>query len=120
MATKYARRTHGRWSARTLFKAKDAAAQIKLIFVLGHAALEGRHNPAMNVFAVPDGLHNASFAQNAKVFGDIVLGNAQPVRQFAHRNGTGKRFLDDPPSRLVRQGLEKGRAAFRFGRCHTP
>jgi hypothetical protein len=59
-------------------KSKNAAAQIKLVFVFGYAALEVWHNPAMHVFSALDGLHDARFAQNAKMFGDIVLGNLQP------------------------------------------
>jgi hypothetical protein len=104
---------------RTLLKSKDAAAQIKLIFVVGHAALKGWHNPAMNVFAAPHGLNNSSFTQNAKMFGRVVLGNFQPFRQFAHSNWIGKQFLDDPPPGFVSQGLEKWSATFRIRRRHT-
>jgi hypothetical protein len=107
------------WSAGIFFESKDTAAQIKLIFVLGHAVLEVSHNPALNVFAVPHSLDHPGFAQNAKMFGDIVLGNLQPLRQFGHSQWPGQQFLHDPPPGLVRQSLEKWRAAFRIKRCHT-
>jgi hypothetical protein len=98
-------------SARTLLEAKNAAAQIELIFVLGHAVLEGGHNPAMNVFAAFVGLNNARFTQDAKMFGNVVLRDFQSLRQFAHVQGTGKQFLHHAPPGFVRQGLEKRRAA---------
>jgi hypothetical protein len=106
-------------SAGICLKSKNAAAQIKLIFVFGHAVLEFWHNPALKVFPMPRGLHNASFAQNAKMFGGIVLGHLQPFRQFGHSQWTGQQFLDNPPPGLVRQGLEKRRAAFRIRLRHT-
>jgi hypothetical protein len=107
-------------SARTPFKSKNAATQIKLAFVVGHAALKGGHDPAMDVLAALQGLNNSSLAQNAKMLGDVVLGNSQAFGQFAHIDGTGKQFLHDPPSRLVPQSLEKWCAAFRVWRRHTP
>jgi len=100
-------------------ESKDAAAQIKLILVFSHAALEVWHNPALKVFPMPRGLHDPSFAQNAKMFGGIVLGHLQPFRQFGHRQWTGQQFLNDPPPGLVRQGLEKRCAAFRIRLRHT-
>jgi hypothetical protein len=95
------------WSVRLFLKPEHATAQIKLILIIGHAMLEGGHNPAMNVFAALLGHHDASLSQNAQMFGDIVLGNRQAFRQFAHRQRTEKQFLHHPPPGLVRQGLEK-------------
>jgi len=106
-------------SARICLEPKDAAAQIKLILVFGRAALEVWHNPALKVFPMPCGLHDPGFAQNAKMFGGIVLGCLQPFRQFGHRQWTGQQFLNDPPPGLVRQGLEKRRAGFRIRLRHT-
>jgi hypothetical protein len=106
-------------SAGICLESKDAAAQIKLIFVFGRAALEVWHNPALKVFPMPRGLHDPSFAKNAKMFGGIVLGHLQPFRQFGHRQWTGQQFLNDPPPGLVRQGLEKRCAAFRIRLRHT-
>ena len=54
-------------TTRSLFKSKDAAAQIELIFVFGHPAPEGWHNLATNMFAAPGGLNDPGFAQNAKM-----------------------------------------------------
>jgi len=106
-------------SAGICLESKDAAAQIKLIFVFGRAALEVWHNPALKVFPMPRGLHDPSFAKNAKMFGGIVLGHLQPFRQFGHRQWTGQQFLNEPPPSLVRQGLEKRRAGFRIRLRHT-
>jgi hypothetical protein len=106
-------------SAGICLESKDAAAQIKLIFVFGRAALEVWHNPALKVFPMPRGLHDPSFAKNAKMFGGIVLGCLQPFRQFGHRQWTGQQFLNEPPPSLVRQGLEKRRAGFRIRLRHT-
>jgi len=106
-------------SAGICLESKDAAAQIKLIFVFGRAALEVWHNPALKVFPMPCGLHDPGFAQNAKMFGGIVLGCLQPFRQFGHRQWTGQQFLNEPPPSLVRQGLEKRRAGFRIRLRHT-
>jgi hypothetical protein len=106
-------------SARICLEPKDAAAQIKLILVFGRAALEVWHNPALKVFPMPCGLHDPGFAQNAKMFGGIVLGCLQPFRQFGHRQWTGQQFLNDPPPGLVRQGLEKRCATSRIRLRHT-
>jgi hypothetical protein len=81
--------------------------------------LEVWHNPALKVFPMPRGLHDPSFAKNAKMFGGIVLGHLQPFRQFGHRQWTGQQFLNEPPPSLVRQGLEKRRAGFRIRLRHT-
>ena len=109
---KHIRSAHGPCSAKLFLEAEDTAAQIELIFVFGHAALKGGHNPALDVFAAPDGPDYSCFAQNAKMFGDVVLRDLHPFRQLAHRHGTGQQFPHDPPSRLVPKGLEKRRAAF--------
>ena len=106
-------------SAGICLESKDAAAQIKLIFVFGRAALEVWHNPALKVFPMPRGLHDPSFAKNAKMFGGIVLGLLQPFRQFGHRQWTGQQFLNEPPPSLVRQGLEKRCATSRIRLRHT-
>jgi len=74
------------WSAGICLESKNAAAQIKLIFVFIHAVLEVWHNPALKVFPMPRGLHDPSFAQNAKMFGGVVMGHLQPFRQFGHQS----------------------------------
>jgi hypothetical protein len=102
-----------------LLEAEHATPQIKLVFVLGHAMLKGGRNVAMDVFAAPHGFHDSGFPQDAKVLGDIVLGNLQPFRKFAHGLRTGEQFPHDGPARLVAQGLEKWRATSRIGRFHT-
>jgi hypothetical protein len=42
-------------------KPENAAAQIKLVLIMGESVLEGGHNPAMDMFAAPVGLHDARF-----------------------------------------------------------
>lgn len=106
-------------SASACLKPKDTATQIKLFFVLGHAAFKGRHDSAMNMFAAPRSLHHSSFAQNAKMFGDIVLRNLEPLRQLADRRGAAEQFLHDAPPRLVPQGFEEWRAAFSVKSRHS-
>jgi hypothetical protein len=74
----------------------------------------------MNVFAAPDGLNNPRCPQHAKMFGGVVLGNLDPLGQFADRDWIGKQFLYHSPPGLVCQGLEKWFAASRIGRPHGP
>jgi hypothetical protein len=55
-------------SAPAHFKSKGTAAQIKLFFSGRYSALKGWHNPAIDVFATPHGLHNTRIPQDAKMF----------------------------------------------------
>jgi hypothetical protein len=106
-------------SAKSLVKPEDAAPQIKLIFVVGHPALKGRRNPAMDVFPSFDSLNDSGLAPDAQMFGGIVLGDLQALRQFAHGDRIGEQFADNSPPGPVSQGLQKRFATCGFRRLHT-
>lgn len=74
----------------------------------------------MNMFALFLHSDDPGFAQNAEVFGDIVLRDLQTLDQLAHGQWSREKFAHDSPARFIRQRFEHRNAdLLRHGRNLT-
>ncbi len=95
---------------------EGAAPEVELGFPSIQLLSEGVGHPAFHVNPGLFGLDNAGLAQDAQVFGDIVLVRVDLGGQLVHGHWLDQQLTNNPPAGLIRERLQHFDARFRVHR----
>ena len=94
----------------SLIESKRAAAQVEEIPAARETFAKVFSHAAPHVFAAPLGFENTRFAEDANVFGHVVLRDFDAFHQLSHGQRLAQEFTHNAPARFVGQRLQHGDA----------